>query len=353
MLLYFHIPFCDSKCHYCSFNSYTNLHYLQDQYFNALIKQLDYEFKRFDINRKKIKTIFIGGGTPSSVKANLYEKIFKKLEPFLTSDIEITIEANPNSLSKEWIKQLKKFGVNRVSIGVQSFDEKKLKFLGRNHTKKEAIKAIKNSFEVGIKNISIDLIYDTYIDTKELLKEDLKIAFSLPINHLSAYSLTIEKGTKFYKDSHQNIQLKNEKYTKWFIDNIKERFNQYEISNFGRYQSKHNLGYWRLEDYIGIGSGAVGFLKNKRYYPTQNIQAYIKNPLNIKEEKLTVQDIKIEKIFLGLRSIVGVELDILDKKELQRVKLLEEEDKIFIQNNRFFNKNYLISDEIALFLIQD
>jgi len=348
LLLYLHIPFCDSRCFYCSFNSYTDLLYLKNAYFKAIIKQLNYELKKFKAEKNSIETIFIGGGTPSTVEPKLYKEFIKAIQPYLKSDVEFTIEANPNSATKRWLRKMKELGVNRVSFGVQSFDSNKLKYLGRNHTKDDAIKAIENAHNIGIKNISLDLIYDTNHDSKKLLQKDLNLAFSLPINHLSSYSLTIEKATKFY---HNNITPKDdETLSFWFIDKIKKIFPQYEISNFGIYHSKHNLGYWQLKDYIGIGAGAVGFFKDKRFYPLQNVQNYIKNPLYQKTEQLLHRDIKIEKIFLGLRSKVGVSLDILDGK---KVNLLLKENKIFIKNNKLYNNNFFLADEIALFLIED
>ena len=346
MLLYIHIPFCDSKCYYCSFNSYTDILYLKEEYFKALKKQLLFELKRF--NLKKLTSIYIGGGTPSAVNANLYEDIFKTLTPFITSDTEITTEANPNSLTNEWIKDMKSFGVNRVSLGVQSFDDKKLRFLGRNHNSLEAKKAIETSLNY-IDNLSIDLIYDTILDNKNLLKNDLKTAFSFPITHLSSYSLTIEKGTTFFKK--QNLTKDDQNLSVWFINQIKNSgFLQYEISNFAKKKSIHNLGYWQGKDYIGVGSGAVGFLKNKRFYPTKNVKEYIKNPLKIEVENLTIKNLIDEKIFLGLRSEVGVDIKLLDNK---KVKILLDEDKVILKNNRIFNKDYFLADTIALFLMQD
>ena len=311
----------------------------------AIMIQLSHELKRFKTTKNSIETIFIGGGTPSTIEAKRYEEFFKTLKPYLKDNTEITIEANPNSANLEWLKDMKNLGVNRVSFGVQSFNEKKLNYLGRNHNKTQAINAVKNANKVGFKNISIDIIYDTYHDTKKLLEDDLNLAFSLPINHLSSYSLTIEKGTTFAKNRTKPKDDLN--LTKWFIQKVKTHFPQYEISNFGTYNSKHNLGYWQLKNYIGIGAGAVGFHHDKRYYPTPNIQNYIKNPLNIRVENLKQEDIKLEKIFLGLRSIVGVEKELLDK---QKLILLLDEGKVYQKDNKIFNKNYLLADELALFL---
>lgn len=349
MLLYLHIPFCDSKCHYCSFNSYSDLIHLSHQYMKSMTSQLKHELERFDVGKNSIETIFIGGGTPSTVLPKEYEEFFKILKPYLQENIEITTEANPNSASKAWLEGMKELGVNRVSFGVQSFESKKLKFLGREHSSYEAIKAIETAHMIGIKNISLDLIYDTILDTEELLTRDIKIAFSLPINHISSYSLTIEKGTNFF--GKENLLTKDDNLASWFIEQIKKRgFNQYEISNFGTYKSKHNLGYWEGKDYIGVGSGAVGFLQNKRFYTNKNVKNYINNPTKIDIENLTQTEINSEKIFLGLRSEIGVDTKLLSPDKLQ---ILKETKKIDLINSIAYNKDYLLSDEIALFLMED
>ncbi len=350
MLLYIHIPFCDSKCHYCAFNSYVDKFNLKESYSIAILKQLEYELKRFKVQNNTIETLFLGGGTPSTMNAKLYKDLFVMLKPYLANNAEITTEANPNSANTIWIKEMKKLGVNRISFGVQSFDKEKLKYLGRNHSADEAKDAISNAYKIGIKNISLDLIHGCETDNKKLLQNDLNIAFSLPINHISSYSLTIEKNTDFYKKKVKNKESVNEQ--KWLYDQIVKRgFTQYEISNFGKYHSSHNLGYWEHKDYIGIGAGAVGFLKNKRFYPHKNIENYIKDPIFFNIEYLSKEDLKTEKIFLGLRSIVGFNIDILNKNELKKIKILLDEEKIRHKDNIIFNNNYLLSDEIALFIL--
>lgn len=349
MLVYIHIPFCDSKCSYCAFNSYVDKFHLKDKYMKALALQLDYELKRFNIVGKEIESIFIGGGTPSTVSPELYKPIFETLKPFLMPEIEITSEANPNSASSEWLSGMYELGVNRISFGVQSFDREKLKILNRAHTKEQAKEAVSTAREIGFKNISLDLIYATLGDTKELLKDDLKNAFSLPINHISAYALTIEEGTPFESKPHMSKETLE--LTEWIFNEIeKNGFKQYEISNFGSYQSAHNLGYWKYKDYIGLGSGAVGKLKIQRFYPTSDIEEYIKNPLSIKTEKLSEEDQHIERIFLGLRSCIGVDENILNSSELDKAKLLVNEQKLIYKNGTFYNTNYLLADEIALFI---
>jgi oxygen-independent coproporphyrinogen-3 oxidase len=316
---------------------------------NALTTQLLFELKRFNVQKEEIETLFIGGGTPSTVSPELYKPLFSLLKPYLKKDSEITSEANPNSATKEWLEGMKNLGVNRISFGTQSFNEKKLKLLNRAHSPSQAIDAVNNANKVGFKNISLDLIYATLGDTKELLQHDIETAFSLPINHLSAYALTIEEGTAFA--STPEMSKEQLSLTRWIFKTIQEHgFEQYEISNFGSYKSQHNIGYWKYKDYIGLGSGAVGKLDTKRFYPQTVIEEYIKNPLDIKEEILSEEDIRIEKIFLGFRSFIGVYKDTFTKNELERANILLEEKKLHYKNETFYNIDFLLADEITLFI---
>ena len=353
MLLYIHIPFCDSKCHYCAFNSYSSLHHLKDEYIKALLKQLEFELK--DIDHDNINTIFIGGGTPSTLDIKYYKLIFKILNPYLNNIKEISCEANPNSASKKWLKDMFNIGINRISFGVQSFNNKKLNFLGRNHNSKMAIDAINMASKIGFKHINCDIIYDTVLDTKEILDNDLKIIKDLPIDHISAYSLTIEDGTKFYNKN--NVKVDDEKMARYFFKKLKELgFKQYEISNFAKDEqsvSKHNLGYWQYEEYLGIGAGAVGRRDKKRFYTYKDLDSYILNPTNYESiEDLLDDDIKIEKLLLGFRSEVGVDKNILNKKEQIKVKQLEEIDKIWLSQNRYYSNDFLLADELALYVLE-
>jgi len=353
-LLYIHIPFCDSKCNYCAFNSYTNLNHLKKEYFEAIKFQLLNDIEKFNV--KGFETLFIGGGTPSTMSISFYEKLFKLLSSYLKNIKEISIEANPNT-SLEWLKEIKNLGVNRISFGVQSFDDKKLKFLNRNHSSKLAIKTIENAKKVGFNNINLDLIYSTAMDNKTLLQNDLKIAFSLPITHISAYSLTIEENTKWEGDFSKRKE--DEGLEIWFIEKIKEKFYQYEISNFGK-PCLHNLGYWKGKEYLGIGAGAVGFINEKckmknekfRYYSKRDVYEYIKNPINYEYEYLSSEDIKKEKIFLGLRSIVGFKEEILNEKEKERVNILIKENKLYKKENKIFSYDFLLADALTTYIIE-
>jgi len=346
-LLYIHIPFCDSKCNYCAFNSYTNLNHLKKEYFEAIKKQFLNDIKEFNI--KEFETVFIGGGTPSTMSISFYTQLFELLNPFLKNTKEITIESNPNT-SFKWLKEIKNLGVNRISFGVQSFNDEKLKFLNRNHSSNLAINSIENAKKAGFENINLDIIYATSLDNYKLLQNDLKIIDFLPITHISAYSLMIENNTKWEND--YSKRKEDEKLEIWFIEEIKKKFNQYEISNFGK-SCLHNLGYWEHKEYLGIGSGAVGYIKNKnfRYYPNPDVYEYIKNPLKYKYEYLTKEDIKKEKILLGLRSIIGVNENILNENEKKRVKILIEEKKLYKKEKKIFSFDFLLADALSNYII--
>lgn len=350
MLLYIHIPFCDSKCHYCSFNSYVDKFGLRSAYMEALQRQLAFELERHALSPGCFETLFIGGGTPSTVSAELYAPLFERLSPFLKPDAEITSEANPNSATPQWLAGMRNLGVNRISFGVQSFNAQKLKQLGRAHTPEEAMAALRHAEAAGFEHLSLDLIYGVAGDSGALLKRDIETAFSLPIDHLSAYALTIEEGTPFA--STPEVAREKLALTSRLFERIRAHgFAQYEISNFGRYRSRHNLGYWEYKPYIGLGSGAVGCVGNTRYYPHRSVEAYLADPLFSDTELLDAAAVKTEKLFLGLRSCVGVDTALLTPGELQRAQLLCDEGKLHERSGRYYNPDYLLSDEIALFLL--
>ena len=331
MLIYLHIPYCDSKCHYCSFNTYVDKFETQSRYMKALYTQLAYELERFDLQPKSVETLFIGGGTPSTISPELYRPIFELLHPYLKEHAEITTEANPNSATPSWLEGMKALGVNRVSFGVQSFNAQKLKALNRAHNPQQAKDAIHHAKALGFEHLSLDLIYNYRGDTKSLLSNDIEEAFSLPIDHISAYELTIEDGTKFSQTP--EARQENEALAFFVAGEIEKRgFKAYEISNYGTYQSRHNKGYWELKDYIGA-------------------EAYVSNPLKITEEPLTPEELLTEKIFLGLRSTVGVERSLLSEKMAQKADHLVKEKKLHSDATHYYNTNFFLSDELALYIL--
>lgn len=353
MHIYIHIPFCARKCPYCAFGSSDKKFNLIDDYFKALIFEINEFFKQ---NKAEISTIFVGGGTPSVIKASYYAKIFEKFNDFLSKNCEITFEANPNSVNLKWLKEIRKIGANRISFGTQSFDEKKLIFLGRNHTKFDTIKAVENAKIAGFDNINLDIIYDTKFDTKKLLENEVLNLANLKLSHISAYSLILEENTKFggkksYKKGSVNL-------AKFLFNSLSEiGFKQYEISNFKKANldvvCKHNLAYWQGKNYAGFGAFAVGFKDNKRFYSPKDIKNYIKNPTFKNVENLSKDDLKLERLFLGFRSNVGVNANLLNKNELKKAKILAQENKLFLKNGIFYNENFLLADEISLFINDD
>lgn len=348
MLLYIHIPFCDSKCSYCAFNSYVDKFSYREAYMNSLLTQLKAELLRFNVSSDNpIETVFIGGGTPSTIEPSLYRPLFEMINPYLAKECEITSEANPNSATREWLEGMFELGVNRLSFGVQSFNNGKLKTLGRAHNTEHALKAIRTASAIGFKHLSIDLIYGVRGDTKELLKSDIVQAFLLPIDHISLYSLTIEEETAFEKTP----EIANEELalTQWLFHEITAKgYEQYEISNFGKYRSFHNMGYWKHKPYIGLGSGAVGFLDHHRYYPSTSVEHYTLNPCEITSEEISEDALLSEKLFLGFRSCVGVEEAILSDKQKVQANMLVHEGLLSHRDGRYFNRDFLLADEIAL-----
>ncbi len=365
MLVYLHIPYCDSKCHYCAFNSYVGRFDTRPAYMKALRRQLAHELERYNATPGSIETLFIGGGTPSTVPPDLYAPLFDLLRPWLSDDAEITAEANPNSATRPWLEGMRDLGVGRISFGVQSFDPDKLKTLGRAHSPDQAKEAILAAHDLGIPHLSLDLIYNVHGDTEVLLASDITQAFDLPIDHLSAYELTIESHTPFAETP--EVRQTNDQLAFFVAQEITQRgFEHYEISNFGRYQSRHNLGYWELKNYIGVGAGAVGFrgltslqmedgwpqdTAGKRYYPPADIDGYLRDPLAATEEPLTAEDLRTERLFLGLRSRVGVEADVLRASMRDRADLLVREGKLTFSAGRYHNPDFFLADELALFVL--
>ncbi|MCI7046804.1 MULTISPECIES: radical SAM family heme chaperone HemW [Helicobacter] len=348
--VYLHIPFCDSKCGYCAFNSKTNKNHLKEEYMQALSKDL--QNKLLDFSISKVTSLYIGGGTPSVVKSQQYHNIFNILEPYFIQDIEINIEANPNSLSLEWIGDLKQMGVNRLSLGVQSFFADKLRFLERNHRVDSVFESIDNATKVGLENLSIDLIYGTPFCNQDLLNQEIQIASKLPINHISAYQLSIDEGSRFSIQKKQEFSGEFAGFASMghFVrEELRQAgFLQYEVSNYSRgYQSRHNLAYWEQKDYLGVGAGGVGCIAGVRSYGVCEIEEYLKET-EYTQEILSQRDLDLEHLFLGFRSCVGVLEDKITKKK--ELEILLKEKKVEKKAERIYAKDYFLGDELALFL---
>lgn len=347
-MIYLHVPFCDSRCHYCSFHTYTDQHELIPSYLQALSRQIAHDLDASRVAPASVTSLFFGGGTPSVIDAPRYAPLFEKLGPYLHETCEITVEANPNSASKAWLKQMHRLGVNRVSFGIQSFRDDKLAFLARAHRAQKARDAVWDAADVGFARISLDLLCATAMDSLPLLEAEIDEALALPIEHLSLYELTIEPGTRFYrtpeasKPSAEQLRFAREK-----LDAA--GFKQYEISNYGK-PCRHNLGYWRYEPYLGLGCGAVGRIGSVRYRPRQTLKHYLDDPFFKETEHLHSRDIRLEKLFLGLRSQVGICEADLTPSEQDRAKLLATEAKLQHRGRRYYNNDYLLSDELALYI---
>lgn len=318
--LYLHLPFCISKCPYCDFNSYQ---LKEDNQISSYISALYQEITTYSKKLKKsnIKTIYLGGGTPTILSGvqiyNILE--FCKSKFTIDKDAEITIEANPGTLDGEKIKLLIESGINRLSLGAQSFNNLFLKKLGRIHNTQDIIDSYYLAREKGFNNINIDIMFALPEQTTEDLQVTLKKAVSLKPDHLSLYNLTIKPGTEYYKKYKGNklkLPTEDEEYDmyKWAINFLEESgFEHYEIANFARHykRSMHNLIYWQNKPYLGIGAGAYSFIKGYRYMNYENPARYTKEIMSGKlpvdnGEKLSLRKRMIETIILGLRTKDGV-----------------------------------------------
>ena len=336
--LYFHVPFCKKKCPYCHFYSIypKNLKKeLINKYLDSILKEIDRYSKE---TYENITSIYFGGGTPSLLEPNTISKILEKIKKnkkikknrkLKNNDIEVTLETNPEDVTLEKIKLFKKIGINRISMGVQSFNDEELKILKRSHSSYEAIKAINTIYDGGIENISIDLMYDLPYQTKKKFEQSIRIALSQPIKHVSLYNLTFEKNTPFYRNQ-KNLKrfLPTDELSLDLLKSAismfsKNKFHRYEISAFSKnkkFESKHNIGYWIGQDYIGFGPSAFSYFFNKkRYKNVSNLNEYInhinnnKSPVDF-EEKLPFPDNIKELLAINLRLIEGVDIISFQKK---------------------------------------
>ena len=268
--VYVHVPFCARKCPYCDFNTYAVAKVPEDEYVNTLLKELALYRHDPSFTGRQVKTVFFGGGTPSILSDASISRIIGEINNSfgIVSGAEITLEANPNDAAREKLSGFKQGGVNRLSFGVQSFNAKALNFLGRDHNPDDITKAVDTSIAVGLDNLSVDIIYGLPDQSVSALEKDLRAAVSLPINHLSTYSLTIEPGTPFYQRQERGfLKMPADSRVAKMLDMIPvflrdAGFQRYEISNYSKpeRESIHNLAYWSGGDYLGIGAGAHSYL---------------------------------------------------------------------------------------------
>lgn len=316
--LYVHIPFCDQKCFYCDFPSFAGKEQLKENYVKALIKEINNKItKEYLIN-----TIFIGGGTPSSLGCNELEILLKEINKLnLSNNIEYTMECNPGNLTKEKLKIMKEYGVNRISMGLQAVQNILLKSIGRIHNYDEFERNFKEARDFGFNNINVDLIFGLPNQSLENWKESLERIIALNPEHISAYSLIIEEGTAFYKLYEEDkLKIPTEDVEREMYNLVKSKlleagYCQYEISNYSKIglECRHNLAYWNMDNWIGVGSAASSYINNKRLTNTSVVEKYIEginndNPIMEEEIINSLEDNIEEFMFMGLRKIKGISI---------------------------------------------
>ncbi len=334
--IYIHIPFCKSKCYYCNFYSIPIIksenNELPENYTDLLKKEIEIMIERFNLSGSHINSIYFGGGTPSIMPIQFFQNLLVSINKNfqIAKDAEITVEINPESGSFNKLAGLKSLGVNRLSIGAQSFNDDVLKTAGRIHNKKDVLHAINNAKKAGFNNISLDLIIGLPEQTENIFYSDVTRAINMKPEHISAYMLSIEKDTNFYKIYNENNRLtfipeENEaKYYEILCELLdKNDYIHYEISNFSKngYESRHNLNYWKRGEYLGLGPSASSFLKTEdgkeiRKTNASDFDKYANNVLQKTDnghgagflEILTEKDKINEEIFLSLRTNPGIKI---------------------------------------------
>lgn len=322
--IYVHIPFCRRACHYCDFHFTTNLKG-SDSLVRAILAEV--ELRKDYLKGESISTIYFGGGTPSLLPAHSIELILNKLAAHhsIEKNIEITLEANPEDLSFEKLKELRSLGINRLSLGTQSFMDAELKWMNRMHSAGQAIAAIENAQKLGFDNISIDLIFGLPNQTKRDWELNLQKATSLNVQHISSYSLTVEKKTVLNDRINKGLQTApdDEVSMQFFRTNMEwfpaHGFEHYEISNFAKdgFISRHNSSYWQGVQYLGLGPSAHSYNLETRQWNVRSNRAYEENVIGNKSyfevEELSTNDRLNELLLTGLRAKWGVKKDAIEK----------------------------------------
>ena len=321
--IYIHIPFCVKKCYYCDFISYSNKFEMQEKYIKKLIEEI--ENSKDLLKNNEITTIYIGGGTPSSIKSELVRNVLNKIYEIANiknkENVEITIEVNPGTVTKNSLQMYKSCGINRLSIGLQSTSDKLLKEIGRIHNYEQFLNTYNWTVGAGFSNINVDLMLglpgQSILDLKESLEKITNL--NPQPNHISVYSLIVEEGTKIEEKINNGelelpedeIERNQYKYTKNYLE--LNGYKHYEISNFAKpgYESKHNMNCWEQKQYIGFGLAAHSYINGCRYSNTCDLEEYLNNKskdIKIIHEKQNVEDMKKEYMLLGLRKIDGVSI---------------------------------------------
>lgn len=357
--LYLHIPFCESKCFYCSFVSKRASEREKEKYITYLLKEIELHKN----NEYLVKTVYIGGGTPSVLNESQIERIFEKIKQTFTisNDCEITIEANPNSFTLDKARAMKKVGVNRISLGLQSANDKLLKSINRIHTKKDFINAVNIAKRVGIENINADILIGLPKQQLKDVKSTLQLLMKLKIEHISCYTLILEENTKLFEMVDKgNCKLIDEdktlKYFDYTLKYLKKRkIYRYEVSNFARAGKEclHNLCYWNLTNYLGLGLNSHSKIDNLRFENFADFESYYKeldlNNLPIKNKNVLTFDEMIEEyIMLGMRKSNGINLDEFAQKFHYRLEIEKAKEIDFLLKNKFIeiiNSNLFATEE--------
>lgn len=317
--VYIHIPFCRSFCRYCDFYSVTDCSET-DAFVETIIREAS--LRSGYLYNETVETVYLGGGTPSLLSVAQAEKILNAVRKNFSviSDPEITVEVNPDDIRAGYIRSLAAIGVNRISVGVQSWDDGRLKFLGRRHTSRQSAEALETAFSEGIKNVSADLIYGLPGMTTADLRQDIEKTLTFPVTHISAYHLTIEEGTPLHRLREKGKLTETDEETSssmfmLLISLLREKgFLHYEISNFALegYISKHNSAYWRQVPYIGLGPSAHSFDRRSRQWNVSDVKEYIRSvnegTVSFEREELDRFTLFNEYIMTALRTVWGIDL---------------------------------------------
>lgn len=324
-MVYIHVPFCKSRCIYCDFYSTVCGSEARKAYVSAACEEL--KQRADELSGKEVQSVYFGGGTPSLLQSEEIAAILQSVRDHytLSPDAEITLEANPDDISPVFVSRLAALGINRMSLGVQSFDDDTLRFLRRRHDARQAVRAVETIVDGGIGNVSIDLIYGLPGQTTRTWAQNLRTAFSLPITHLSSYALSVENGTPLARlmEKEDVVPIDEETFLAQYemlIDQcLKHAFRHYEISNFAKpgCESRHNSGYWSEKPYVGIGPGAHSFDGgNTRRMNAADLAAYVKShgqPAH-EDEHLTLKEQFNETVFTALRTAEGISLPALRQR---------------------------------------
>jgi len=333
--VYIHIPFCNNICSYCDFPKLFYNKVWINKYLDSLEKEIKKRYKN-----ELIETIYIGGGTPTSLNIDELKKLFNIIKLINSNYKEFTIECNLDSLTKEKIDLFKENKINRVSIGIESFDKKNLLFLNRKVCNLEMIDYLK---DIGITNINVDLIYAIPKETKRTLINDLDKILELDVTHISTYSLIIEPHTVLYNNKIKNIDEEKDYEMYNIICSKLKNYKHYEISNFSKegFESKHNLTYWNNENYYGFGLGASGYINDVRYTNTKSINNYIDGLYDYEKDQISAKINMENEMILGLRKLNGVSISGFLKKYNQKIEQAFDIDKLLKEGKLIIEKDYI------------